>query len=102
MPEPLADVLEREKAERAEMTKVLGRCVSGGTARDPHAVGGVDGMPALLLHGTAAESVEAILADGLIPADPNFWGPVRSRPVRYPTRCRQSSSHRPSSTPTPG
>jgi hypothetical protein len=30
----------------------------------PNAVGGVDGVPALLLHGTASESVEAILRDG--------------------------------------
>jgi len=36
----------------------------------------VDGVPALLLHGTASESVEAILRDGLIPTERAGISPV--------------------------
>jgi hypothetical protein len=39
-----------------------------------NAVGGAAGVPALLLHGTDPQLVDAILADGLTTAKPTFYG----------------------------
>lgn len=45
-----------------------------------NAVGGEDGCPAVLFHGTKREHLPSIRANGLIPRQPRFWPDVNGQP----------------------
>jgi hypothetical protein len=46
----------------------------------PNAIGGKDGCPAVLFHGTKREHLDSIRENGLVPHDPHFW-------------CRETGQH---------
>lgn len=45
----------------------------------PNAIGGRDGCPAVLFHGTKREHLPSIRANGLIPRQPRFWPDVNGQ-----------------------
>jgi len=57
-----------------------------------NAVGGRDGTPAMLFHGTDPGTLDAIRREGLRPFEPDYWGPGCEPTAVYLTESLQQAA----------